>query len=378
MKKRSIVALVLSLIMMAGTLVGCGLDNSGSKKADLDTQNAGTEQAANGTGSAVNTDDAEYVIKFSGTVSDEHLVTKVEYFFRDKVAELTDGRVRVDVYTNNQLGGPADVLSQVASGDVDMSECASITLAGYTNQLKWFNLPFLWDSKEAAMEYLASEKGQEIVKKAAEETNLVILGYADNGFFNLYANKAIETPDQLKGFKIRCQESDVLLKIWEDLGASPMPLSFSELYTALQQGTVDGMMNGYVTPASGRYYEVQDYITRLAVIYDVFTLQINKDLYESYPSDIQDALNQAMAEAQAYGLELAEEDNKAAKQLLIDNGMEIIDVLEDDSLYSQWVEATQPTYDWFREEYPDVDLDSILTEVEKYNEMYPGSDVDVK
>ncbi|RGY97632.1 TRAP transporter substrate-binding protein [Clostridium sp. AM58-1XD] len=372
---KKLMAMLISTVA-AVSLSGC---LSGGNKPAAGT--AAAESSTVKTDSPDKTEDkkpAEYTLTFSGTVSDEHLVTKVEYYFRDKVEELTDGRVVIKVYNNNQLGGPTDVLSQVASGDIDMSECASIQLAGYTNQLKWFNLPFLWESKDAAMAFLKSEEGIAIRDKAAEETNIVILGYADNGFFNLYSNKPIESPSQLKGFKIRCQESDVLLQIWDDLGANPMPMSFAELYTALQQGTVDGMFNGYVTPASGGYWEVQDYISRIAVIYDVFTIQINKDLYESMPEDIRQALNDAMAEAQEYGLELAEQDNLAAKQKLLDNGMEIIDVMGDEDLYSQWVTAAQPTYDWFRKTYPDIDLDTILDGVKKYNEMYPGSDKDVK
>ncbi len=349
----------------------------------LSNQSA-TTSGGTSTGANTSTDNPysdvmpDYKLRFSGTVSDEHLVTKVEYYFRDKVAELSEGRIQVTVYNNNQLGGPTDVLSQVSSGDIDMSECASIQLAGYTNQLKWFNLPFLWDSKEAAMEFLSSDLGMEIRDKAAEETNIKILGFADNGFFNLYSKRPISTPSDLSGFKMRCQESDVLLQMWTDLGANPMPMSLTELYTALQQGTVDGMFNGYVTPASGGYWEVQDYITRIAIMYDVFTMQINKDLYEGMPEELQKCMDDAMAQAQDYGLEIAEEDNLAAKQKLLDNGMEIIDVLADEDLYAQWVEASKPTYDWFRKTYPEIDLDAILPEVQKYNEMYPGSDKDVK
>lgn len=371
--KKKLLSAVLAAAMMF-ILTGCLSNNptppansSGNSSSGSNTQ---TPSQPSGK--------AEYNLRFSGTVGESHLVTKVEYYFRDKVAELTDGRVAVTVYTNNQLGGPTDVLSQVSSGDIDMSECASIQLASYTNHLKWFNLPYLWESKDAAMAFLTGEEGIAIRDRAAEETNIVILGYADNGFFNLYSNKPIETPDQLKGFKIRCQESDVLLKIWENLGASPMPMSFAELYTALQQGTVDGMFNGYVTPADGGYWEVQKYITRAPVIYDVFTIQINKDLYESMPADIQQALQDAMAEAQEYGLQLAEQDNLAAKQKLLDNGMEIINVLDNEEQYAQWVEAAKPTYDWFRETYPEIDLDHILESVAKYNEMYPSSDKDVK
>ena len=74
-----------------------------------------------------------------------------------------------------------------------------------------------------------------------------ILGFQDNGFFGFTSNKLMETPADVRGFKVRCQESDILLQIWSDLGASPMPMSFSEVYTALQQGAIDGQMNSYIT-----------------------------------------------------------------------------------------------------------------------------------
>lgn len=319
---------------------------------------------------------AEYTLRLSGTVAQDHLITTTEYYFRDRVAELSNGRLVIEVYPNGQLGSPREMLEATVMGDCDMVETAMIMTAGYTNKFKFMNLPFLWNSKKAAHEFMLSPKGQELCDAAMQETNMITLGYIDNGFFNFSANRIIDSPEKCAGFKMRCQESDILLQTWKDFGANPTPLSFAELYTALQQGAIDGQMNGYMTTAKHKIYEVQKYCHSLGVMYDMCTISINKDVYDSLPKDLQEVLHKAMTEAEIFGFDLSEKEYVKARQEVIDNGVEIIDLMVPEKR-QPWLDKAKATYDWFRATYPEEKIDDLLEAVKPFNEKYPTSAADV-
>lgn len=354
---------LLSLILaigMALSLAACG--------GKTETSNTNTGNDASNTNASVSTD-PEYTLKLSGTVTDGHLVTETEKYFIKRVEELSEGRIKVEHYPNNQLGDPRAMLESTIMGNHDIVECGLPQYAQFTNLLKFFNLPFMWETRDAAYGFMATEKGQELSKRVEEEVGVHILGFIDNGFFNFTTNREVSTPADVKGMKLRCQESDVLLRIWTDLGASPLPMSFTEVYTALQQGAIDGQMNGYITNFNSGYYEVQKYIVKMGLLFDVCPLSINIDLYNSMPEDLQAVLDQAGAEMQRWCMENARAENQKAAEQWVEKGGQITDLTGN---LEPWKEATQATYTWFRKSFPEVDLDDILTTVNELNEQYAG------
>jgi len=168
---------------------------------------------------------------------------------------------------------------------------------------------------------------------------------------------------------VRCQESDILLQIWSDLGASPMPMSFSEVYTALQQGAIDGQMNAYITNYNSGYYEVQQYFHKLGLLYDMMVVGISMESYNALPEDLQAVLDQAGQEMQEWNIQAAREENQRCADAWVEAGSEIVD-MTDEETQSLWREAAQPTYDWFRESFPEIDLDTILETADMLNEQF--------
>lgn len=359
---KKFLSLALALIMVL-SLTACG-----GKQAD--------SQPSEGSQTETPVDDGKvYTLKLSGTVNDDHLVTKTEKYFIERVEELSGGRLKIEHYPNNQLGDPRSMLEATTMGNNDIVECGLPQYANFTNQLKFFNLPFLWANRDAAYAFLATEKGEEIRKAVEDEVGVHILGFIDDGFFNFTCNGEKRTPADVKGFKIRCQESDVLLQIWTDLGASPLPMSFSEVYTALQQGAIDGQMNGYISNYNSGYYEVQDYIVKVALLFDVCPLSISVDSYYALPEDLQAVLDQAGEEMQQWSMDAAREENQRCADGWVEKGGEILD-LTAPADQQPWIDATQATYDWFRESFTDVDLDSLLETVDELNAEYAGATAD--
>lgn len=352
---KKLLSLVLALVMVL-SLTACG----GEKNENPDKSSS--EPSSETSASA-----PEYTLKLSGTVTDGHLVTETEKYFIQRVEELSSGRIKVEHYPNNQLGDPRSMLEATIMGNHDIVECGLPQYAQFTNLLKFFNLPFLWETRDAAYGFMSTEEGQALSEQVEEDVGVHILGFIDNGFFNFTTNRQVSSPADVKGLKLRCQESDVLLQIWTDLGASPLPMSFTEVYTALQQGAIDGQMNGYITNFTSNYFEVQDYIVKLGLLFDVCPLSINADLYNSMPEDLQAVLDQAGAEMQQWCMENARKANQDAADGWVQAGGEITDLTGN---LEPWKEATQATYDWFRSSFPEVDLDAILETVAELNARY--------
>jgi C4-dicarboxylate-binding protein DctP len=141
------------------------------------------------------------------------------------------------------------------------------------------------------------EFGQTLAKKMEEKTGMKIFGWAENGFRTFSNNKRpVATPADMKGLKIRTMENPVHMKMVEDLGASAIPVTFAELYTALSQGTVDGQENGLTLTYTNKLYEALKYITDDNHIYDVYCVAMSRDSYNKLPKDLQELLDKKMRE----------------------------------------------------------------------------------
>jgi C4-dicarboxylate-binding protein DctP len=153
------------------------------------------------------------------------------------------------------------------------------------------------------------------------------LGLWDNGLYQTTCNKAIRTPDDLRGVRIRITPSDIIRTYWEKWGAETTPMAFAELFTALQQGVVDGQYNPYSNIESQRFYEVQGYMTITEHGYLTYPLIMNAEFFDGLPEDLQQAVTDAADEATAYNREVAFDVNQEAREVIVDAGTtEIIEL----------------------------------------------------
>ena len=171
----------------------------------------------------------------------------------------SQGKMRLQIYPNQQLGSERECLELLQIGSLDMTKVSGAVLENFAPKLKIFGLPFLFDNKEHLFKVLDGPIGKELLNEGYNYW-LKGIGFYDSGSRSFYTKKRpIEKPEDLKGLKIRVQESVSAFEMVNQLGASPTPISWGELYTALQQGVVDGAENNPPSFYLSKHYEVCKY-----------------------------------------------------------------------------------------------------------------------
>ncbi|MCL1809232.1 MAG: TRAP transporter substrate-binding protein [Clostridiales bacterium] len=306
-----------------------------------------------------------YKITYGGTVPDTHQNTKGAYYFKEIIEERSEGRIRVKIYPNNQIGAPRDLCEGLQLNTIQMADNSPSVISGFTSALDPLTLPFMFPSREAAFAFAEGPVGQEITERVAKETGIRICGWGENGIRHISNSKrSILTPDDMKGLKIRVMQSPVYIKIFEALGASATPMSFAELFTALQQKTVDGQDNPYSTMYTNKLYEVQAYMSDLAHVFDFGLYLVSEEFYQKLPDDLRQVFDECIYEATVMSRELLVEEEKEMIKVIGEN-LELT-ILTDEQR-SAFKEKSKPVYDWFKSVYPDEadNVDRYIAEIER-------------
>lgn len=342
MKKVLSITLALIMVFCMFAMTGCG----------------GGGDAATG--------DEVITIKFAGSVVEDHPLSKGEYKFAEVIEEISGGKMVCEVYPNCQLGSNRELYESMQNGSIQMAEAGAVILANFTDKFKFTQLPYLFNSAESMQAFLNGPVGQQMFEDMAAETGFKVLACWENGWQAVTNSKhTITSVADMKGLKIRTQENDILLKIYSDLGCNPMPMAFTELFTGMQQKTVDGQVNPILIAYTGRYDEVQDYCTDVNAVYDVASVAINCEFYNGLTDEQRGWVDQAMAEATAYQLQESYNDSQTARENL---DMEMTFLTDEQR--QEFKDATAGVYDWFRENYDEPNLDKYLTEIERTNKLY--------
>jgi len=236
--------------------------------------------------------------------------------FADLVAQKSGGKLKVDVFPGGSLGGDLQTISALRGGTVDATVLATSTLVGTVKEFGIFDLPFLFNSDAEAMAVVDGAFGQR-VNRLLSEKGLIGLGYWGGGFRHLTNNKRpVTKPEDVKGLKIRVLQNPIYIDLWNRLGANAVPMPFPELYSALEQGAVDGQENPTATIISSKLNEVQKYLSLTQHVYFVSSLIFSKPTWDKLNDEERQIVQQAAAEAQAkWRKEVIEEDKTITEQL---------------------------------------------------------------
>lgn len=275
---------------------------------------------------AGNASAADYTLVFSHINAETHTWHKMAEKFAEVVAEKTDGAVEVKIYPNSQLGSEIDtIMSAIAgSGDCDIVLTGE-SMQTYSEELGIIGMPYAITSDEHMKAVLEGEVGQEL-EDLMQQAGLKVLGAVTRGPRNITSNKKIETPDDLSGFVIRTPESPMTMAAFEAMGAKPTPMAFSEIFTSLQQGVIDGQENPLANIYDGAFYEVQDYVIVSEHLRAWVYFAISDARFSSFPEDIQTAIQEAADEAIAYEHELFLAQEAELQATLEEKGMEFVEV----------------------------------------------------
>lgn len=251
--------------------------------------------------------------------------------FASDVDEATNGGVDVTVYPSGQLGGDVEMGEGLVNGSLD---CAWVNhpAAGMDDRLQAGFLPYVVTSYEGADELFYGDGViAENDRKVLEELGVHALEFYENDFRGLTnSEQEVRTPDDLQGLKIRVPELPMYVDLFKAWGAQPLPIAFPELYTALQQGTVDGQDNGVILTYDSKFQEVQDYFTRTNHAYGAGVIACSKELWDSLSSGEQQALEDAADAASAAQVEANRASVEEKLQGLEDAGVQIYEPSEEE------------------------------------------------
>jgi len=219
-------------------------------------------------------------------------------YFAKLVAEKSGGKIEVKVFPSSQLGAQKELIEGLIYGTVDMTLTGTAELGTFQPQMALFDLPFLFKDRDHA--YRALDSVGMDLGKALEPKGIKLLGYMENGIRHLTNNKRpVKSPADMKGLKIRVMNNKVYIEMIKALGGSPTPMAFAELYSAMQQGTVDGQENPSAHIFTKRFFEVQKYASLTGHAYApepvLISMKTWNKLTDEQKKIIQDAANEAVA-----------------------------------------------------------------------------------
>jgi C4-dicarboxylate-binding protein DctP len=283
------------------------------------------------------------VIKFSHVVAPDTPKGKGAEKFKELAEKYTGGKVKVEVYPNSQLYKDKEEVEALQLGAVQM---LAPSLAKFgplgVKEFEVFDLPFILPNKAALRKVTDGALGKRLFAKL-ETKGITGLAYWDNGFKIMTANKALKTPEDFRGMKIRIQSSKVLEAQMRALGAIPQVMAFSEVYQALQTGVVDGAENTASNIYTQKHHEVQKFGTLADHGYIGYAVIVNKKFWDGLPADVRTQLEKAMAEATAYSNQISQSENDDALAEMKKSGkITFVELTAEQK--AAWRKALEPVY----------------------------------
>lgn len=330
--KRKIVNLMLAVVMAAGVLTGCG---SGVEET---TATSGDEYQK-----------IELIMAVNGT--DIQIDTLVAKKFAELVAEESGGNVTVAVFPNDQLAGgnATKGIEMIAVGCVDLAAYATSVLSVLDGQMSIATIPWSFTNYTEARTVI-DETGGDYYAKLLAEKGITYLGSFHNGFRQISNSKhEVRTPEDVKGLKIRVPGSEVYMDFFRELKADPISMSWSEVFTAIQQGAIDGQENGVSITDSAKMYEIQDYMTLWNYTYENDLFVANTEIWESLEPKTQKLLKNKAAEACNWGRDQVEQEEAAIVQKFRGLGVTVTELTDEE--LEVFKEAVQPVREKFMSKY---------------------------
>ena len=277
------------------------------------------------------------------TCSTEDTITHVfAQTFAEEVERLSGGEMEIQVYPQSTLGGDRELMESCKDGDIPFVVQSPA--------------PQVIDDIEEARAAIDDPEFFSVIQGIYEDAGYQILGMADQCFRVMTSSEPFTGMESFKGQKIRTMENTYHIQFWNAVGASPTPMTFSEVYIGLQQGTIDAQENAYELIVSAKLYEQQEVLVQTNAVPDYITLIVSDDFFRDLDKEQQQIVREAAAIAQEKARESADERREQREEELAAEGMEIVEI--DQQTWEEMQEACQPVYENIRKQAGDelVDL----------------------
>ncbi|MGB4437655.1 MAG: TRAP transporter substrate-binding protein [Sedimentibacter sp.] len=324
---KKILSLSLALIMVLSLFTGCSSGSTTPTDKPAETPAGGDGQV--------------YKITLAHSTAE---VTSLHHYatvFKEYVEANSNGKITVDIYPNSQLGGDREIIEGTQTGSVTMIGSSAAPQVNFVTAAVINDLPFVYADKSQARQVLSDPDFVTAISAEYEKSGFKFLNSSDQGFRTLTANKKVTTPEDMKGMTLRTMENKYHMAVWNAIGANPTPLAFNELYTALQQGTVDAQENPLELIYSQKFYEQQDFIIGTNHIFQTITWIMNLDFYNSLPDDLKAVVNDGAAKARDEANKYQDENIDKFTKEMQDYGVEMVELTPDQlSAFSEKAKGT--------------------------------------
>ena len=281
---------------------------------------------------------AETTLRLGHVLPANEIQAEAAQLFADRVAELSDGAVKIQVFGGSALGNDRDMVEGLNIGTVDLWVGGAGVLTAASQTAAIFTVPFMFDELAQFQKVYDGEIGATISKRIAAESGHRILAYWMRGPRWLTTKSRVDTPADLKGLKIRVPDSPVFVRSWQQLGAAPSPMAFGEVFTALQQGVIDGQENPLSLIYTARFSEVVDYLVKTQHVLEPIVMVMSARRLKALDPKVQKVLLDASnGKAKSFVADRVTAGEEAFIKKLVDQGMTLVEV--DKSLFQKRLEG---------------------------------------
>lgn len=277
---------------------------------------------------SISTVEAKQVFKFGHLANENHTWNKAAVYFSELVKERTNGEIEIQVYPNGQLGKEIDMINGMKLGTVDMTITGE-TLQNWAPKAALLAVPYAIKDDAHMNRVVNGEVGKEIADEIIKNVKIRPLTWFARGPRNLTSNKAIKDPSDLNGMKMRVPNVPLFLAVWEELGASPTPMAFSEVFTSLQQHIIEGQENPYALIKSASFFEVQKFVNKTEHVRSWIYITIGEKQFQKLSKKNKAIMKQAASDAHYYEYGLFKAGQSQLEQELKAKGMTIVEVNKD-------------------------------------------------
>jgi tripartite ATP-independent transporter DctP family solute receptor len=285
--------------------------------------------------------------------------------FQHAMDIYTQGRVKVEIYSNGRLGDNKSAIEQTLMGNIGAANPPDGMVAPFYKNIQVLSAPYVFNDSSQLYDVGDGPFGRKLFNDMAAKSGLRVLAYYENGGFRSFSNnkKVVRVPADMEGLKIRTMESPIYMEVVKATGASPTPVAWLELYSALQTGVVDGQENSALTMIAGSLQEVQKYYTLNKHVLGTGYILASEKYLKSLPKDLQEAFVKAGREASIAGRNQVHSCQNLALETLKKSGVNIYTPTPKEM--KLWKKTQKPALDWLRKNIDPKLVNELLKIVKK-------------
>lgn len=265
--------------------------------------------------------------------------------FVELLEQKTAGQQRTLMFLNGQLGDEQSTINDASMGLLDFTLVAINNVTPFSPSVGVLTLPYMMRSLDDAITLTQGEVGQQLVANTVRDAKIRIIGWTYTGFRVLTnAKRPIHVLGDLKGLKIRVPANEIMIDTYRAWGINPTPMAWSETFTGLQLGVVDGQDNPYMTIYAMKFSEVQHYITNIRYLFSIEPLIVSEEVFQAQTAEMQQAILEAAQEATAYSARYLVEQEDKIRAELVSQGMDIIEPANEQEWMDKAISGVWPKY----------------------------------